>query len=132
MLLTGLEPVCCIQQWILSPSCLPIPPQQPIKFLIGLSIIQKQMMGVEPTTSEWKSDILPLNYICKCGFYLSQTGHLPLFTIDRIVLWVYNADLNQTTNRSLSFTQVTFFHLLSQLSEISYRILQVYDNVNDK
>jgi hypothetical protein len=28
-------------------------------------------------------------------------------------LWVYNADLNKTTNRSLSFTQVVFFHLLS-------------------
>lgn len=79
MLLTGLEPVCCIQQWILSPSCLPIPPQQHIKFVTKLlKIIQKQMMGVEPTTSAWKANVLPLNYICKRGFYLSQTGHCHL------------------------------------------------------
>lgn len=52
------------------------------------------MMGVEPTTSAWKANVLPLNYICKCGFYLSQTGHLPLCTIDQIVSWIYSADLN--------------------------------------
>ena len=29
-------------------------------------------MGIEPTCSAWKADILPLNYTCDCQTFLSQ------------------------------------------------------------
>ena len=28
--------------------------------------VLEQVMGVEPTSSAWEADVLPMNYICKC------------------------------------------------------------------
>ena len=40
-------------------------------------------MGIEPTCSAWKADILPLNYTCDCQTFVNQplnyiTGKHPL------------------------------------------------------
>ena len=35
----------------------------------------EQAMGIEPTTSAWEADVLPLNYACLCNF-LSRRKHL--------------------------------------------------------
>ena len=32
----------------------------------------EQVMGIEPTCSAWKADILPLNYTCDCQTFVNQ------------------------------------------------------------
>ncbi len=54
VLKTGLEPVRPNGHWILSPTCLPIPPLQHLDHncnQIGIFLYSERKMGFEPTTS---------------------------------------------------------------------------------
>ena len=42
---------------------------------------QEQVMGIEPTYSAWKADILPLNYTCKrCAQNRNRTNDTGIFS----------------------------------------------------
>ena len=38
---------------------------------MSLVLVAQQVMGIEPTYSAWKADILPLNYTCS-GLFFTQ------------------------------------------------------------
>ncbi len=56
VLKTGLEPVRPNGHWILSPTCLPIPPLQ-----LGI-LSQSERRDLNPRPSPWQGDALPLSY----------------------------------------------------------------------
>ena len=73
VLKTGLEPVRPNGHWILSPTCLPIPPLQ---HWYILRKFQSERRDLNPRPSPWQGDALPLSYFrsllmnvqyCYCG-----------------------------------------------------------------
>ena len=63
---TGLEPVRTNVHWILSPTCLPIPPPElglSIKNpIVKWSITLSERRDLNPRPSPWQGDALPLSY----------------------------------------------------------------------
>lgn len=73
---TGLEPVRPNGHWILSPTCLPIPPPERGIFSIKY---QSERRDLNPRPPPWQGDALPLSYFrsllmnkqyryCECKF----------------------------------------------------------------
>lgn len=60
VLMVGFEPTW-LNRWILNPIRLPVPTHQ--------HIIMERIKGIEPLISDWKSDVLPLNYIRIFGYW---------------------------------------------------------------
>ena len=59
VLKTGLEPVRPNGHWILSPTCLPIPPLQ---HWYILRKFQSERRDLNPRPPPWQGDALPLSY----------------------------------------------------------------------
>ena len=59
VLKTGLEPVRTNVHWILSPTCLPIPPLQ---HWYILRKFQSERRDLNPRPPPWQGDALPLSY----------------------------------------------------------------------
>ncbi len=64
VLKTGLEPVRPNGHWILSPTCLPIPPLQHWYFLYKTG--QSERRDLNPRPPPWQGDALPLSYFRSC------------------------------------------------------------------
>ena len=46
--------------------------QKTLKYHLRVFDVREQVMGIEPTYSAWKADVLPLNHTCGQGvFYLA-------------------------------------------------------------
>ena len=59
VLKAGLEPARPKGHWILSPTCLPIPPLQQLGIFLS---IQSERRDLNPRPSPWQGDALPLSY----------------------------------------------------------------------
>ncbi len=60
----GLEPIRTNVHWILSPTCLPIPPLEPVllKITANWYIILSEKRDSNPRPPPWQGDALPLSY----------------------------------------------------------------------
>ncbi len=67
VLKAGLEPARTNVHWILSPTCLPIPPLQR-----NTIIVQSERRDLNPRPSPWQGDALPLSYFRNKAIYLKE------------------------------------------------------------
>ena len=76
VLKTGLEPVRPNGHWILSPTCLPIPPLQQLWYISKK--FQSERRDLNPRPSPWQGDALPLSYFRSITINLPATSRLTI------------------------------------------------------
>ena len=66
----------------------------------------EQMMGIEPTTSAWEADVLPLNYICLHIVPAQRSCHIRLSKSVSRVLYLMIICLDRTLLHGSSHRQM--------------------------